>query len=131
MDHYDLTQSFIDRCERAAPVAELVLSFQSALECMGFRYFACCSHVNPGHPPRRAVVFHNYPDAWARNFSERNLHACDPVFAHAERKILPFAWDAPAFQAALTSFQEQMLQEAASFGIAHGYTVPMPPGSSR
>lgn len=92
---------------------------------MGFRYFACCSHVNPGNPPRQAVVLHNYPDAWARNFAERNLHACDPVFAHAERNILPFFWDAPAFQAALTSSQQQMLREAESFGIARGYTVPI------
>lgn len=125
MDLFDLTQSFIERCERAAPVEELATSFQSAIELMGFRYFACCSHVNPGNPPRRAVVLHNYPNEWVRYFAEQDLHARDPVFAHAELNILPFYWDAPAFNAALKSSQRQMLLDAQSFCIAHGYTVPI------
>lgn len=125
MDPLDLTQSFVERCECAAPASELAARFQSALERMGFRYFACCSHVNPRNPPHSAVVLHNYPKAWARSFADRNLHECDPVFLRAERELLPFSWDAPDFRGTLTLPQRGILQEAGSIGIAHGYTVPI------
>lgn len=125
MDPFDLTQSFVEHCERATPVPELTAAFQRALEHLGFRYFACCSHVNPTNPPPSAVVLHNYPNAWARTFAERNLHACDPVFQRAERDILPFRWNAPGFSAALTPSQKRIIQEAASMGIADGFTVPI------
>lgn len=125
MDPLDLTQSFVERCECGAPATELVAGFQSALEHMGFRYFACCSHVNPRHPPQKAVVLHNYPKAWVSSYADRGLHECDPVFLRAERDILPFHWDAPGFHIALTALQRRILQEGASIGIAHGYTVPI------
>lgn len=125
MDPLDVMQSFVEHCENAVPAPELVAKFQSTLEHMGFRNFACCSHVNPRRPPPHAVVLHNYPNAWARSFAERNLHECDPVFLRAEREILPFSWDAPDFRAPLTPPQRSILQEAASIGIAHGYTVPI------
>jgi DNA-binding CsgD family transcriptional regulator len=125
MDPLDLTQSFVERCERAAPASDLVAAFQSALERMGFHYFACCSHVNPRNPPQRAIVLHNIPKAWVCSYAERNLNEYDPVFLRAEREILPFFWDAPEFRAKLTPLQKQILREGASFGIAHGYTVPI------
>lgn len=125
MDPADLTQSFVERCERSAPASELAASFQDAVEQMGFRYFACCSHVNPSNPPRHAVVLHNYPDAWARSFAERRLYENDPVFLRAEVTTLPFFWDAPKFRAALTALHAQILREAAEVGLAHGHTVPI------
>jgi DNA-binding CsgD family transcriptional regulator len=125
MDPLDLTQLFVERCERSAPASELKATFQMALEHMGFRYFACCSHVNPKRPPRQAVVLHNYPSSWARTFAEQNLHERDPVFLRAESEILPFHWNAPEFRATLSSPQKRILQEAARNGVAHGYTVPL------
>lgn len=125
MDPLDLTQSFVEHCERNALAPELSAAFQSILEQMGFRYFACLSHVNPRNPPDNAVVLHNYPDEWVRNYADRNLHECDPVFVRAESDILPFHWDAPGFRVAVSMPQRRMLQEAASIGIAHGYTVPI------
>lgn len=56
MDPLDLTQSFIERCERSVPQPELADSFEGALAQMGFRYFACCSNVNPRSPPRRSQL---------------------------------------------------------------------------
>lgn len=125
MDPLNLTQSFVERCERAAPAAELSSAFQHALEHMGFRYFACCSHVNPRNPPSQAFVLHNYPTAWVSSYADRRLHECDPVFFRAERDPLPFHWDAPRFRITLTAPQRRILQEGASVGIVHGYTVPI------
>jgi DNA-binding CsgD family transcriptional regulator len=125
VNHFDIVQSFIERCEGSERVGDLVLAFQGALDILGFRSFACCSHVDPVKPPRRAIMLHNYPDAWVQDFSELDLHDLDPVFLHADRVSLPFFWDAPAFRAGLTTPQQQILAEASHFGIAHGYTVPI------
>jgi len=125
MDPLDLTQSFVERCERAEPASVLVAAFQSAIEQMGFRYFACCSHVNPRNPPRQAVVLHNYPGSWVRCYAERRLYESDPVLLRAEATTLPFFWDAPKFRAALTPLQARIMREAAGVGLAHGYTVPI------
>lgn len=125
MDSVDITQSFVERCERSAPASELAAAFQDAVERMGFRFFACCSHVDPRNPPPQAVVLHNYPQDWVRSFSERRLHESDPVFLRAEATLLPFFWDAPNFRAALAPSQAEIMREAEAAGIAHGYTVPI------
>lgn len=125
MNHFDLVQSFIERCEASQSAGELAAAFQEGLEILGFRHFACCSHVDPARPPRRAVMLHNYPEAWVRDFSAMELYDIDPVFNHANRVTLPFSWDAPAFRTGLTAAQQQILAEAGHFGITHGYTVPI------
>src|SRR5690349_2924884 len=125
MDPNDLTQTFIERCERFASVPELVSVFRDALAHMGFRYFARCSHVNPKKPPWNAVVLHNYPSTWVLAFAERDLHEIYPVLLRAERTILPFSWDNAELRASLSRTQKQILREAADVGIANGYTVPI------
>lgn len=125
MDPLDLTQSFVERCERSAPISALTAAFQGALEQMGFRYFACCSHVNPLNPPLNAVVLYNVPSVWAHRYADRDLHKDDPVFRRAERDLLPFHWNRPDFRAGLALVQQRILAEAASVGIANGYTVPI------
>ncbi len=125
MDPLDLTQSFVERCERSASPQELTATFQTILEQMGFRYFACCSHVNPLRPPQSAVILHNYPSEWVGSYAARDLQNSDPVFRRAEREILPFRWSAPEFRVGLTPAQKRIMEEAARAGIANGYTVPI------
>lgn len=124
VNHLELTQAFIESCA-CTPLESLALAFQTALERFGFCHFACCSHVDPLHPPRAAVVLHNYPSEWVRVFSERKLHELDPVFLHAERSALPFFWDDADFRNQLSVPQKRILAEASKFGLAHGYTVPI------
>ena len=136
MKQLDVVQGFIERCETMAPSTQrLVEDFPKALAALGFPHFACCSHVDPLHPPPHAVVMHNYPAAWARHFSEARLHEIDPVLLRAERDPIPFFWD-PVFSAEpLTKSQRRVLAEASGFGLAHGYTAPLHlswlPGSLR
>jgi DNA-binding CsgD family transcriptional regulator len=123
--HFDLAQSFIEQCKGGAHVGDMVVAFQQALETMGFRYFACCSHVDPLRPPRGAVMLHTYPREWARAFSELDFYYVDPVFHYADRTLSPFFWDEGAFRSDLTPPQQEILAEAARYGIDRGYTVPI------
>lgn len=136
MKHFDVVQSFIERTETRAPSVEaLGADFKTVIEELGFRNFACCSHVDPLSPPRDAVMLHNYPPGWVRYFSEAKLYAIDPVLQYAERAPLPFFWDTAFRGGSLTPPQKRLLAEAADYGLAHGYTVPLHlswvPGSLR
>ena len=122
----DVVQGFIERCEARVPTTPgLAEDFPKALEALGFRYFAFCSHVDPLHPPPHAVMMHNYPADWARHFSEARLHEVDPVLLHAERSPMPFFWDATFRAVPITKSQKALLAQAAGFGLAHGYTAPL------
>lgn len=125
MDHFDLLQEFIERADRAANVGALAACFERSIGTLGFRCFACCSHVDPLLPPRRAVVMYTYPEEWVRAFSERKLFNVDPVFRRADSTMRPFFWDSEEFRSGLTQQQQAILAEASVYGIAHGYTVPI------
>lgn len=123
MKQADVVQGFIEGCEASPPSARRL--FPKALEALGFRHFACCSHVDPLHPPPEAIMMHNYPAVWERHFSEARLHEIDPVLLRAERTPIPFFWDAVFRAEPITKSQRRVLAEAAGLGLAHGYTAPL------
>lgn len=130
MNAIDTAQYFIEHCQRAQRMDGLTLRFQSSLEQLGFRYFACGAHVDPLNP-YHAVMLFNYPRVWIEAYSERQMQCIDPVLLHANRTIHPFRWDDPTFLAKMRKPQRDMLVEAQRFGLTHGYTIPIhsPPGS--
>ena len=122
----NVVQGFIDRCAAGTPTPQsLAQDFPKALEALGFRHFAFCSHVDPLHPPPDAIMMHNYPAAWTRHFSEASLHEVDPVLLHAERSPASFFWDMAFRAEPIKRSQRKLLAEAARFGLAHGYTTPL------
>lgn len=125
MDQFDLLQEFIERADCAANIDTLSASFERSIATLGFHYFACCSHVDPLLPPRRAVVMYTYPEEWVQSFSERKLFQVDPVFQRANSTVRPFFWDSSEFRAELSEQQQAILAEASAYRIAHGYTVPI------
>lgn len=125
MNQFEVAQGFIEQCQAGASVGVLAQAFQRSTEALGFRHFACCSHVDPLKPPRRAVMLHSYPKEWAQLFSELELFEIDPVFLHASRSLAPFFWDTQAFQDELSPPQQEMFHEARRYGLTRGYTVPI------
>jgi DNA-binding CsgD family transcriptional regulator len=125
MNQFEVAQGFIEQCQAGAPVGVLAQAFQRSTETLGFRHFACCSHVDPLKPPRRAVMLHSYPKEWAQLFSELELFDIDPVFLQASRSLVPFFWDTQAFHDELSPPQQEMFHEARRYGLTRGYTVPI------
>ncbi|HVC29745.1 MAG TPA: LuxR family transcriptional regulator [Steroidobacteraceae bacterium] len=126
MNQLDVVRGFQEYGDSRSPSPEaLAAQFLKTIEPLGFRHFACCSHVDPSRPPVEAVMLHNYPPAWVRTFSEARLYEIDPVLRRAESSRLPFFWDTAFAPDRLTLSQQSVLAEAASYGLAHGYTVPL------
>jgi DNA-binding CsgD family transcriptional regulator len=107
------------------PPERLAAECLQAIEALGFRYFACCSHVDPFDPPAQSVMVHNYPRGWVRTFSETKLYEIDPVLQRAESTLVPFFWDIELRPGTLTEAQRVIMAEAASYGLHHGYTIPL------
>ncbi len=93
MNQFEVAQGFIEQCQAGGSVQALAQAFQTGTETLGFRHFACCSHVDPLQPPRRAVMLHTYPKEWAQLFSELEFFDIDPVLLQASRSLVPFSWD--------------------------------------
>lgn len=126
MDPFDVAQGFVEICQsESSPSSWLTAGFEKSVQALGFRYFACCAHVDPLHAPPRALVIHNYPAAWVERFSNAKLYEIDPVFQHAERNPIPFFWDTAFHAESITPAQRKMLVDATNAGIAHGFTVPI------
>lgn len=126
MHHLDVIQAFIERCEnRASAVGIVATDFRKATEQLGFRHFACCSHVDPLHPPFDAVMLHNYPEGWVRYYSEAKQYTLDPVLRRAQRNRRAFFWDTAFRMESLTASQKRLMAEASGYGISRGYTVPL------
>ncbi len=130
MKPFELAESFVEQHGRKVPLPELKHLFATALEELGIRYFSCCQHVDPLNPRNAALVFQNYPAQWLRYYSESGRYRIDPVFRFADERMVPFHWSDPEFRASLSQAQREILIEAARYGIANGYTVPVrPPGA--
>lgn len=125
MNQFEVAQGFIEQCQAGEPVEVLARAFQRGTEVLGFRHFACCSHVDPLRPPRRAVMLHSYPKDWAQLFSELEFFEIDPVFLRASRSLVPFFWNTQAFRDELSPPQQEMLHEARRYGLTRGFTVPI------
>lgn len=126
MDPFDVAQNFIEICQsEQSPTSWVTAGFQKAVEALGFRYFACCAHVDPLHPPPQAVMIYNYPAAWVQHISKKKLYEIDPVLRRAECNPMPFFWDTVFRADSITVAQRKILVDAADFGIAHGFTVPI------
>lgn len=125
MQPFDIAQGFIEGGERSEGPDMLKRAFGKAMQTLGFKHYACCSHVDPLNPPAGAVVLHDYPPKWVELFSRHGLHHIDPAFQYAGRMAVPFFWDDPAFLAGLDPTQRAVLAEAHAAGLKCGYTIPI------
>ncbi|MBM0108659.1 LuxR family transcriptional regulator [Steroidobacter sp. S1-65] len=125
MHQFEVAQGFIEQCQAGRPAQALARAFQAGTEALGFRHFACCSHVDPLQPPRRSVMLHSYPKEWAQLFSEAEFFEVDPVLLRASRSMVPFAWSMADFDEELSPPQQEIFHEARRYGLTRGYTVPI------
>ena len=125
MNYLEIGQSFVERCGYISRLGGLKSAFRQATQSMGFRYFACLSHIDPLRPPNSAVILHTYPRRWIKYVSENRIDRIDPVYCHANRTLQPFFWTDKEFLDGLTNKQKKVMEKAAEFGLHSGFTVPI------
>jgi len=117
-DDSDLT-SAIDAAQNIAQVGRACRGVATAL---GFQHFlygfrAPLTLLRPCQ-----FILSGYPKAWRERYDQERYLAIDPVLSRALASVVPYAWDELERTDARVA---RLFEEAAGFGLAHGFSVPV------
>ena len=119
-------QTFIDRLSESVNLD----SFRDTMADVGIalelQYFAYLSLPHRrGDKPR---LISTYPSDWTTHYLRNRYERLDPVIIQALADPEPFKWGLGIHLKEMTTAQRELLDEASSFGIRHGFTVPIHDG---
>lgn len=119
---YRIFQSFIDELTSSADAETLraaMVTAAKALQLPCFAYLALPSHAK-GSP----VLISTYPPGWTAHYLGQRYQRFDPVIIDALRRTEPFQWGGDRVRSRSLA-QKQLFDEAATFGIRCGFTIPI------
>src|SRR5689334_18795563 len=120
-------QTFINRIHCTSNVDALSDAMAEMAGTFGVVGFAYVSGLTFGSGPPPYIT--TYPEQWVRRYLDRRYYEIDPVFKRAHSSPMPFVWDPGSPDMRASSEQQRLYAEAQEFGIAGGYTVPVPDGT--
>jgi LuxR family transcriptional regulator, activator of conjugal transfer of Ti plasmids len=116
-------QEFVDAIQTADSEAEFGRVAKRAAEALGFRWFAYLSFRDIG--PK---LISTYPRAWTDRYFTNGYEKIDPVVIRARSERALFQWDGQVTEVAGALAQRRFFDEAITFGIKTGVTVPVRSG---
>ncbi|HEX8514230.1 MAG TPA: autoinducer binding domain-containing protein, partial [Allosphingosinicella sp.] len=122
-DGLAVVQDFVTAAAKVGSMADLRALIESAVQQLGFDYFAIVHHVCFGRPAGEHVRLTNYPLDWV-GYVRELPKLTDPVVRAAERMSSGFKWDQLGSLLTVTAAEAEYMRAAARHGICHGYTVP-------
>jgi LuxR family transcriptional activator of conjugal transfer of Ti plasmids len=119
-------QEFIDAIQTATNTAEFERVAKRFTQRLGFRWFAYLRLVED-----MPVLISSYPKSWTDRYFDLGYQRLDPVVRRARREHDLFSWGGAAPKPAGTREQRRFFEEAMTFGISSGITVPIKGGFGR
>lgn len=119
-------QDFIDSlasAQDAADFSDAMAATANALELSCFAYLAL-----PGRTDSKPRLISTYPTEWTSHYMRSRYELIDPVITQALQTAEPFQWGVGIQSGRKSPIQQQLLDEAAGFGIRVGFTVPIHDG---
>jgi DNA-binding CsgD family transcriptional regulator len=119
-------QTFIDGLAESAhePAFNAVMSrAAAALELSCFAYL-CLPHRKND----TARLISTYPRPWTEHYLSNHYDRLDPVIRQALKVTEPFEWGSSIDSGSHSNAQRQLFEEAATFGIRYGFTIPIHDG---
>lgn len=77
---------------------------------------------NKNMPLENAFLRSNYSASWRTTYDNEKLHYVDPTVSHCLKSSIPLIWQPQTFQ---LPNQQQLYEEACSYGIRSGITFPI------
>jgi len=71
-------------------------------------------------------LYSTYKPKWIQHYKDQQYYLCDPLFSCLQKISIPFEWDIQDFKD-LFPLQQKLMEEAYSFGIKSGTTIPLLP----
>lgn len=119
-------QTFIDLlavAQTCQEFSEAMATTAAALDLQCFAYLAL-----PGSHLEQPRLISTYPEAWTSHYIESRYQRIDPVIVETLHNREPFRWGTGFGSQCPSSAQQQLLDEAAQYGIKFGLTVPIHDG---
>lgn len=119
-------QEFVDAIQTANDDDSFERVATRVTQRLGFRWFAYLRIVEDA--PK---LISSYPKTWTSRYFDLHYEQLDPVVRRARLEHDVFSWGSGAPKPAGTREQRKFLEEATSFGIESGITVPIRGGFGR
>jgi hypothetical protein len=117
--------------QMARSADQLDQSFKTICKGYGVEQFAVTEfHHGCAAPKDGFKICHTYPEAWIKRYMQQEYYRYDPVHVKPEKMPLPFFWDERSFDT-MTHDQQILFDEAYSYGVINGTTIPLMPGLNR
>jgi LuxR family transcriptional activator of conjugal transfer of Ti plasmids len=119
-------QEFVDAIQTADDGPGFERIARRVTQRLGFRWFAYL-RVTDDAP----ALLSSYPKSWTDRYFDLGYQHLDPVVRRARRESELFSWGGSAPRAVGTREQRRFFDEAMTFGIKSGVTVPIRGGFGR
>ncbi len=123
MKSFDHIVTLLD-CDREDEWSKAVFKLGNDL---GYKYVLFAVVPNRHTPLEKAFICSNYPTQWRAIYDSKKLVHIDPTVKHCLKHSTPLIWEADIFR---TKQQMEMYEEACSFGLHSGITLPFHGASS-
>ena len=119
-------QTYIDRLSESTDAVALRESMVEATQALDLSCFAYLriSEQKGGAPQ----LISTYPSTWTAQYLKSRYERFDPVITQALGDTEPFQWGLNSGKSILSRPQRELFEDAARFGIACGFTVPIHDG---
>ncbi|MEO5932206.1 MAG: autoinducer binding domain-containing protein [Duganella sp.] len=111
-----------DALMNARDETDTVTRLQTAAQELGFDKVLFAVIPQPKVNIGEIYLRSNYPDQWREHYDRNNLRAADPTVEYCFKSSSPFVWMPQSFK---TPEQQTLYEEAASFGLKVGVTLPI------
>lgn len=119
-------QEYIDAIQTADNENDFARIARRITEHLGFRWFA---YLRLSDDARTLIS--SYPKTWTNRYFELGYQQIDPVVRRARVENELFGWGGGAPKAVGSREQRRFFDEAMTFGIKSGFTVPIKGGFGR
>jgi LuxR family transcriptional activator of conjugal transfer of Ti plasmids len=119
-------QEFVDAIQTADDELGFERVAKRVTDRFGFRWFAYLRLTEDA-----PTLISSYPKSWTNRYFDLGYQKLDPVVRRARHESDLFAWGGAAPKAAGTREQRRFFDEAMTFGIKSGVTVPIRGGFGR
>lgn len=119
-------RTYIDRLSEstdATALRESMIEAAQALELSCFAYLCL-----PGRKGGSPQLISTYPSTWTTRYLNNRYERFDPVITQALGDTEPFQWGLNLKASGLSRPQRELFEDAAGFGIACGFTIPIHDG---
>jgi LuxR family transcriptional regulator, activator of conjugal transfer of Ti plasmids len=117
---------FVDSVHTAITEADFQRIAERTAHELGFRWFAYF-----GRRACAPFLISSYPKSWTDYYFHERYQDIDPVLHHARAPSRAFLWDGREARAARSAKERRLFDDALSFNIRTGLTVPIVAGFGR